>query len=600
MTLSIHSGTGAGCCDCGDEEAFKEGKPNGCKYHRRDTDYGDGMDDLSMESLKLVVEERVRIVVDWMIATLEQSPTTLSPPRSVDDIISTLPQPVVQPTLSRPSRSTSFTSFLPSYTSSTSRGKARASSPPPPKESSTPAGPWSVVLWNDEKHSFAQVIDQVSRATLVSRPTASSIANLIDTHGRAVIFISSDPVKLLKVSKLIAEIDLVVTVRTSQETFEEDVCGEVVGWLNDISAWNEGVLREGVVKVMLERGEGGSRFQKLIGVEGKLWKRARKELIELWVGLIGVSSEVRRELGSFSFRSSLSPPTSFIILTEIKITGIQYAQSYPSLCETYLLSDPAPESSVISLSVQLFTVPSLALHLLQSHHLLPTILGLLYAFFTEQLSPSQPFRLLLPPNPLITLIDPDSSAFRQKRYFQLFSDLSHLISNEGAQRLLCESLASLDALIAFLDLFTNMNSSKRAIENHIEFESDSWVQAFNLTIQLSKLTSQVGLSYSLSTPLQLAQALSHLILKLPGTRAAIHQVQFGGRGYQTIEFRVDREEVSFHHPVAWLWSCLCRNLEGLDEGNMRRELGVKGLGELVGKRVGGVHWLAGMDGPLRG
>lgn len=50
------------------------------------------------------------------------------------------------------------------------------------------SGPWGVVLWNDERHSYAQVIDQVSKATGCSRAEALRIANTIDT--KVIIHIS--------------------------------------------------------------------------------------------------------------------------------------------------------------------------------------------------------------------------------------------------------------------------------------------------------------------------------------------------------------------------------------------------------------------------
>lgn len=43
-------------------------------------------------------------------------------------------------------------------------------------------GPWGVVLWNDEKHSYAEVIDQVTRATGCSRTEALQIANTVDNR----------------------------------------------------------------------------------------------------------------------------------------------------------------------------------------------------------------------------------------------------------------------------------------------------------------------------------------------------------------------------------------------------------------------------------
>jgi E3 ubiquitin-protein ligase UBR1 len=368
VTMSIHAGVGAGCCDCGDVEAFKEGAHRDCKYHSLEM----GGDEVKVtprevEEVKATVEEVLRVLVDWMISILEGSPEEMVPPTSVEDIIAavplinrdhaahsmptftasstphTSPPAPSSPSSSSPSSSNSFDPFStsraladtsdqvvdtvevlgdaspdgafrptspPTYVSSTSRGKARASSP-----LSTPAGPWSVVLWNDEKHSFAQVIDQVSRATGISRQRAADVAQRVDTHGRDVIYISPDPGEVVAVAKFISAIDLAVTVRSSRETFYEQVAGELVAFMKDLCAatvgGEGGVLSEVLANVLLERygASGMSRFQKLVGVDARLWKEARKELAEVYVTLLGVSQAAKMELSESQVAISPSHPS---------------------------------------------------------------------------------------------------------------------------------------------------------------------------------------------------------------------------------------------------------------------------------------------------
>lgn len=81
----------------------------------------------------------------------------------------------------------------------------------------------------------------------------------------------------------------------------EQVACEMILILKDLCATKVGgeggVLTEVLAEVLLERREGGmSMFQRLAGVDARLWKEARKGLAELYVMLLGVSQEVRREM----------------------------------------------------------------------------------------------------------------------------------------------------------------------------------------------------------------------------------------------------------------------------------------------------------------
>ncbi|KAK4704824.1 hypothetical protein P7C70_g1383, partial [Phenoliferia sp. Uapishka_3] len=594
VTMSVHAGVGAGCCDCGDMEAFKEGSTMDCKYHSKVGE--DGAEALAesadVQQLKRDVAEVLRVLIDWMVSVLEKSPEEIVIPTTVHDIAPVVPpQYRHHPAPSPPSPPEadadahlpdSFDSTSPpSYISSTSRGKARASSPSSSSsEETTPAGPWSVVLWNDEKHSFTQVIDQVSRATGVTHREAGKVAQRVDVYGRDVVYISSDPTQLLVVSRLIGEIDLAVSVRSSLDTFFEQVAGELVCYMKDLCATKVGgqggVLSEVLAAVLLERpgGKGMSRFQKLACVDARLWKEARKDLAEVYVTLLGVSAEVKMDL------------------------SVHFAQIYSTLAESYLLTDREPEHSIISFGVQVFTVPSVSAFLVSHHSFLSRLISILHSFFTEQLQTNRR-HLVLPPNPTIRRIDPESPAFKQKRYFQVFSDFNHLISSPQVRKIICGSIELISEFASFLDLFTSMNPNKRAVSTHVEYESDAWVTAFNVTIQLGKLCRTFGEAYLLASTLELAHALSALLARLPGPRANIHQVEFCGTSYQLIDFRVESQHVSFHHPLAWLFAEMIKNVEVMDPRVLVKEIGVNDLSTIVVGRAGPLPFLAAMDQPLR-
>ncbi|GAA5876736.1 hypothetical protein JCM16303_006269 [Sporobolomyces ruberrimus] len=655
VTVSVHSGVGAGCCDCGDEEAWKEGKQRECKLHKptpfeeRSKEDEIGEEERWREELgetcKEEVREVLRRVLDWSLGQFEKSPRDVVTPRTIQDFANVARSNLNRPTetieqeeeeeeeeeeedeeeQSTPTpwndsvpvgaprlRSASIPNPLsnPWSTTTTSSNSTSSSNP----ASRLSSGPFAVVLWNDEKHSFPQVIEIVSRSTGCSRSAASLVAQRVDVVGRDVILITPTAEEALRVSKTINSIDLGIDVRDAKECFEECLAGEVFKWVKGLMkvrvGREENALSRVVGEVWTEIGqgerEGESRFMRLARVEERLWKEVRKNVQEIAVGLMSVGSEIKTKL------------------------SIQYATIYPHLCNSYLLTDREPENSLIFLSVQIFTVPSICSTLVQPpYNFLSTILDILFAFFTEQTDPPRPpplpspldesassrpkpRRLILPPNPTVRWIDPESSpSFKQKRYFQLFSDLNHLISSPTVQQVIVasnEAGSLLEKLVGFLSLFEGMNPVQRAVGSHVEYESDSWVSAFNVTIQLSKVAKSFGSSYRLrASGIELARGLTGLIKRMnEGVQATIgrnkvRDVSLGGEGrkYESFEFDVAKEKLSFHHPLTWLWSEMAKNVGALDKGELEK-LGVMGgVSELAGGKVGGNFFLALMEQPLR-
>lgn len=155
-----------------------------------------------------------------------------------------------------------------------------------------------------------------------------------------------------------------------------------------------------------------------------------------------------------------------------------------------------------------------------------------------------------------------------------------------------------------------MNPITRAVGTHVEFESDSWVSAFNVTIQLGKLCRSFGQAFHQvdegSNGLELARGLS----KLTGVMTNIYQPVWGrstytasyggGKEYECVGRSNVSEKNSFHHPLTWLWAEMAKNVGKLDKRELSN-LGIQGgLSELVGVQNGAKFFLAVMEQPLRG
>ncbi|GAA5856549.1 hypothetical protein JCM8547_005859 [Rhodosporidiobolus lusitaniae] len=499
-----------------------------------------------------------------------------------------------------------------SFPSSSSASHPLASS-----AASSPPQSFSLLLWNDERHSFTEVIDTVSRHVGCSRRAASDVAQRVDTTGRDVVLTSTDAEAVVKAAKGIAGIELAVTVRRSEDAWEEQVAGFIIGsFARDLVrarvGGEQGGLAELVAEVWLvkEGDEDASRWMRLAGVEARLWKGLRKEVQEMSVGMMGVSSEIRAEL------------------------GLQYASIYPSLAQSYLLTDREPEHSLIFFGVQVFTVPSIsALLLSPPHNFLSTLLQLLYSFFTGQLTPSKR-RLVLPPVPCSSEQHPEIAVdldhnphLKQRRHFQLFSDLSHLVSSPSAHLSLLSSSNAMEDFSTFLSLFSNLNPQTRAVGTHVEYESESWLHAFNVAIQLSRAAKGVGEAYARASGEQLVVGLREVLRRVEEEEAGgreMHEVVLepsseeeeeegeGGKStYETVEYVVARRPASYHHPLSWLWAEMAKYVtsagregEGEGEGEGEARFGVEGWREVLGGFEGGEEegwrvFVRGMEGALR-
>ena len=71
--------------------------------------------------------------------------------------------------------------------------------------------PWQVVLFNDEVHSFDEVILQIQKATGYSLERASEITFRVHNNGKAVVYIG-DKEPCEKVAGVLGQIKLIVQV----------------------------------------------------------------------------------------------------------------------------------------------------------------------------------------------------------------------------------------------------------------------------------------------------------------------------------------------------------------------------------------------------
>ncbi|KAI6529481.1 E3 ubiquitin-protein ligase ubr1 [Pyricularia oryzae] len=242
VRINISPGN-SGCCDCGDPEAWKT--PMFCTIHSifesSHPDKNKGKDARLPQDLEESIAMTIGRVFDYLCDVISCSPEQLRSEKTKESILQD----------ERMSRLSSV------YGSADSE----------------PADKFAVVLWNDEKHTHVDVTDQVARACSLPKSEGRKRADETDAIGRSVIYADTDLENLLRISKIIEQIKITVTIRSARDLFREQMCGTIIEWLGDIAGCTVGsdhaILRRVICEEMLKPWHRGSQASHaVVGEDG--------------------------------------------------------------------------------------------------------------------------------------------------------------------------------------------------------------------------------------------------------------------------------------------------------------------------------------------
>ena len=253
----------SGCCDCGDNEAWKI--PVNCAIH---TASQEEIEAAKSTHLPKDWSDAIRITIgralDYFCDVFSCSPENLRNGKTEETI----------------RQDEELSRLLSKYYGSD------------PEQEANPE--FALIIWNDEKHTIDDVESQVSRACKERKDFGTKKANEANDYGRSVVKHSSDLTDLLRICKIIEQIKITVTIRPSRDTFREQMCGTIVEWLTDLAACHvDGdsfILRQTICEEMLQLWRIGSKaWNAKIGKQGmddhgqddKVWDRRRN----VWLGM---------------------------------------------------------------------------------------------------------------------------------------------------------------------------------------------------------------------------------------------------------------------------------------------------------------------------
>jgi len=273
-----------------------------------------------------------------------------------------------------------------------------------------------------------------------------------------------------------------------------------------------------------------------------------------------------------------------------RILGLRFAGLYTALAQLYLIADREPDHSIINLSVQMLTTPTITQEVVERGNFLTNLMAILYTFITTR-------QVGFPDdiNPKATLAF-EAGAVTNRRVFHFFLDLRWLFQSELIQSKMHFEPRYLLQFLDLVKLHQGVCPNVRAVGEHVEYESDAWISASLIVKEINKLCKQVAVSFqpdachdgdashlqrAIRTVAQVTMINSFgyerkrfqaAELKDDLAWHVVGPFDSTGRVYSVPKHVVQVEPMSFHHPLHYLLSWLLEAGKHMSRGEMRQLL----------------------------
>ena len=280
--------------------------------------------------------------------------------------------------------------------------------------------------------------------------------------------------------------------------------------------------------------------------------------------------------------------STVVTIPEFKrVLALRFASLYTILAQLYLVGDREPDHSIINLSLQMLTTPSITAEVVERGNFMSSLLAILYTFLTTR-QVGHPWDV----SPAAVL-GFESGSVTNRRMYHFYLDLRYLFGTPHVQeRLRCE----LRYLMQFLDLVKlhqGIGPNVRAVVEHVEYEADSWITASLVTRQINSQAKGLTESFKDCPPdemqyLQRAIRFAAKTVILNSIGAERHrfkqaeikdEIQFKDltdfefepetESFKVVKFVVEKDSISFHHALHYTLSWLIECGKSLPAADMR-------------------------------
>ena len=311
------------------------------------------------------------------------------------------------------------------------------------------------------------------------------------------------------------------------------------------------------------------RLDWMILFDLRLWKSARVDLRDLYISTVVTVPEFKR------------------------ILGLRFAGLYTVLAQLYLIADREPDHSIIYLSLQMLTTPSITKEIVEKGNFLTNLIAILYTFLTT--------RQVGHPSDVSSsaTLAFDTGSVSNRRMYHFFMDLKHLFASECVQEKLREDERYVLQFLDLIKLPQGICPNLRAVGDHVEYETDAWISASLLTREINRLCRQFTEafkwrrgedSFNISKVIRLIAKIT-IVNSVGADRSRFDQAevkkeirfkyfnrivfdakqghQSDAEQYKVVDFVVEKEPISFHHALHYTLSWLIDRAKSMGREQLR-------------------------------
>ncbi|KAF2876772.1 hypothetical protein BDV95DRAFT_483388 [Massariosphaeria phaeospora] len=274
-----------------------------------------------------------------------------------------------------------------------------------------------------------------------------------------------------------------------------------------------------------------------------------------------------------------------------RLLGLRFAGVYTALAQLYLIADREPDHSIINLSLQMLTTPSITAEIVERGNFLTNLMAILYTFLTTR-QVGYPFNV----DAKATLAF-EQGAVTNRRMYHFFLDMKYLLSSEHVQERIREDERYLLQFLDLVQLHQGICPNVRAVGDHLEYETEAWISASLITREMNRLCRQFSEAFVWNRdedPTNVRRAIraaakAAILHSIGAERNRFDQVElktetrfktlevfefdaepstFTGDSYKIVEYIIAKEPMSFHHALHYTLSWLIDRARGMPREHM--------------------------------
>ncbi|KAF2012384.1 RING finger domain-containing protein [Aaosphaeria arxii CBS 175.79] len=262
-----------------------------------------------------------------------------------------------------------------------------------------------------------------------------------------------------------------------------------------------------------------------------------------------------------------------------RLLGLRFAGVYTALAQLYLIADREPDHSIINLSLQMLTTPSITAEIVERGNFLTNLMAILYTFLTTR-QVGYPWNV----DPKATLAF-EQGAVTNRRMYHFFLDMKYLLGSDHVQERIREEGRYILQFLDLVKLHQGICPNVRAVGEHLEYETEAWISASLITREINKLCRQFSEAFTWRSdedPTSIRRAIRAsaqvtIINSIGSERHRFDQTElktetrfknlevfefdaepatYLGPTYKIVDYVVSKEPMSFHHALHYTLSWL--------------------------------------------